>query len=126
MYFARGEYGTLQIDFLLTKNPLFKKVQNSFVITQHFLNKEIPFATVDGLLLLKLYALPSLYRQGNFARVGIYENDIATLIQAFSPNLPELTKELQKHLEENDIQEIENILFDIQKRIDRFQKGADE
>jgi hypothetical protein len=35
---------------------------------------------VEGLILLKLYALPSLYRQGNFAKVGIYENDVATLL----------------------------------------------
>jgi hypothetical protein len=37
-----------------------------------------------GLLLLKLYALPSLYREGNFARVGLYENDVATLLSYFA------------------------------------------
>jgi hypothetical protein len=124
MYFVRGEYGELQIDILLTKNPLFKKVQDNYTVTRHFLDRDIPLATVEGLLLLKLYALPSLYRQGNFARVGIYENDIATLIHKYEPDIPLLTKELSSHVSANDLTEIENILFEIQQRIERFRATA--
>jgi predicted nucleotidyltransferase len=124
MYFVRGEYGSLQIDILLTKNPLFKKVQQKYTIVQHFLNQDIPFATVDGLLLLKLYALPSLYRQGNFVRVGIYENDIATLMHYYSPDMPKLMKEISSYVSKSDIVEITNIVSDIEQRIKRFQKGA--
>jgi len=85
-FFARGRYGELMLDVLLTRNPLFETVQRKYATKQHFVEQEIPCATVEGLLLLKLYALPSLYRLGDFARVGIYENDIATLIhyQIFS------------------------------------------
>ncbi len=61
--FVRAKYGELQIDILLTQNPLFKKVYDSLSATQQFLDRNIPLATVEGLLLLKLYALPSLYRQ---------------------------------------------------------------
>jgi hypothetical protein len=124
MYFVRGEYGELQIDILLTKNPLFEKVQNKYAVNRHFLEQDIPFATVEGLLLLKLYALPSLYRQGNFARVGIYENDIATLIYEYKPDLSLITNELSTYVNDSDFTEIENIISEIQQRIDRFQKGS--
>ncbi len=124
MYFVRGEYGELQIDILLTKNPLFKQVQNKYSVTRHILDRDIPLATVEGLLLLKLYALPSLYRQGNFARVGIYENDIATLIHDYKPNIPLLMKELSSYVNDHDLVEIENIISEIQQRIERFRKGS--
>ena len=72
--------------------------------------------------MLKLYALPSLYRQGNFARVGLYENDIATLMHDYQLDLPPLFSELSKHLSESDMIELQNIVADIQKRIQRFKK----
>ena len=81
--FARGTFATLQIDFLLTRNPFFAMVQRRYATIKPFRERDIPCATVEGLLLLKLYALPSLYRQGNFARVGLYENDIATLMHDY-------------------------------------------
>jgi len=120
MYFVRAKYGELDIDILLTNNPLFKKVHNKYSQDQQFLDRNIPIATVDGLLLLKLYALPSLYRQGNFARVGIYENDIATLIHDYKPDVNSLLFELSNFVSESDLAEIKNILADIQKRIKRF------
>lgn len=126
MYFVRGEYGELQIDILLTKNPLFKKVQREHTVKQQFLDRDIPLATVDGLLLLKLYAVPSLYRQGNFARVGIYENDIATLIHYYKPDVVKLLEEISSYVGESDFLEIENVVSDIQQRIKRFQKGSSE
>jgi len=124
IYFARADYGGLQIDVLLTQNPLFKKVQNKYSKVQQFLDRAIPIATVEGLLLLKLYALPSLYRQGNFARVGIYENDVATLLHYYQPDVSILLKELSKYSNANDLSEIKNIINDMQNRIDRFKKES--
>jgi hypothetical protein len=123
VYFVRANYGELQIDILLTQNPLFKKVQGKYSKVERFLDRNIPIASVEGLLLLKLYALPSLYRQGNFARVGIYENDIATLLHDYQTDLRPLMKELAKHLGENDIVEIKSIVTDIQNRIKRFKRN---
>ncbi len=124
LYFVRAEYAGLQIDVLLTKNPLFKKVQSKYSTVQRFLDRDIPMATVEGLLLLKLYALPSLYRQGSFSRVGIYENDVATLLHDHQPNLPALLAELSKYVNETDLAEIRSIVTDIQKRIDRFKNES--
>ncbi len=121
--FARGRFGELQIDILLTHNRLFEKTQNRYATTQHFVEQQIPCATVEGLLLLKLYALPSLYRQGNFARVGIYENDIATLMYSYRPEIEPLLKELAQYLGEPDIIAVREIVFEISQRIDRFGKG---
>lgn len=72
------------------------------------------------MLLLKLYALPSLYRQGDFVRVGIYENDIATLIFSYRPDLEPLFNELAHHLSETDVTAVREIVSEIEQRIDRF------
>jgi len=83
--FARGKFGDLQVDLLLTNNALFDEVRKRYTTTRQFVEQDIPCATVEGLILLKIYELPSLYRQGEFARVGLYENDVATLLQAHRP-----------------------------------------
>jgi hypothetical protein len=119
-YFARGKFGELQIDVLLTKNPLFAKVEKYYTTTRQFMDRKIRCATVEGLILLKLFSLPSLYRQGSFGRVGIYENDIATLMNAFSPGMESLFAELGKHLNATDMAEVRKIIADIEGRIQRF------
>jgi hypothetical protein len=126
MYFVRASYNALQIDILLTQNPLFKKVHNHYSKVEKFLDRNIPLATVEGLLLLKLYALPSLYRQGNFARVGIYENDIATLLHDYQPNMSPLLSELSQYVNESDLAEIKVVVTDIQNRIKRFKNESSE
>lgn len=122
--FARSMYGELQIDILLTQNPLFKKVHEKYSKVQHFLDRDIPLATVEGLLLLKLYALPSLYRQGNFARVGLYENDIATLLHDYQSDMVILLDELSRYVNDSDWVELKGIVTDIQNRIQRFNKES--
>jgi hypothetical protein len=81
-------------------------------------------ATVEGLVPLKLYALPSLYRQGNFAKVGIYENDIATLLHYYQPDTNVLLREISKYVTEADFKEIKSIVSDIEKRIERFKNES--
>jgi hypothetical protein len=124
MYFVRANYNELEVDVLLTLNPLFKKVHSEYSKVQRFLDRDIPLATVEGLLLLKLYALPSLYRQGNFARVGINENDVATLLHYYPPDMSSLLSELSKYVNENDFAEINGIVSDIQNRIKRFKSES--
>jgi hypothetical protein len=123
--FARGQLNELQIDLLLTRNPLFDKVRREYATTRPFVEQTIPCATVEGLLLLKLYALPSLYRQGSFARVGIYENDIATLMQLYQPALTPLFAELSQHLSATDLKEVREIVVEIEQRIARFHQRTE-
>ena len=120
--FARGKFGDLKVDVLLTSNVLFDEVRKRYTTRQQFVEQEIPCATVEGLVLLKLYALPSLYRQGNFARVGLYENDVATLLQAHNPTVDSLLDELSHFLNESDFVLVKQITSEIQERISRFEK----
>ncbi len=124
MYFARGRFETLQIDILLTRNPLFDEVERNYSTFMQLMERNIRCATVEGLLLLKLYALPLLYRQGNFTLVGLYENDIATLIHDYQPSIAPILGVLEKYLGAADMQEVRGILAEIQERIERFRKSS--
>jgi hypothetical protein len=122
--FARGKFGDLKVDVLLTSNPLFDEVRKSYTTTRRFVEQDIPCATVEGLILLKLYALPSLYRQGNFTRVGLYENDVATLLHAHNPPIEPLLEELSRYLSESDLSQVRQIVSEIQQRLSRFEKAG--
>src|SRR6266853_5774197 len=52
--FIRGKFDELQIDLLLAENPLFARVQQDYSARQQFLERTIPCATVEGLIILKL------------------------------------------------------------------------
>ena len=118
--FARGEFEGLQVDILLTRNRLFAEVRRKHVTKQKLMEREISTATVEGLLLLKLYALPALYRQGNFAKVGLYENDVATLMHYYRPAMAPLFETLERMLGEGDVAELREIVKEIEQRLARF------
>lgn len=120
--FVRGKYEDLQIDILLTENKLFKLVQEQYATQREFENQVIPCASVEGLLLLKFFALPSLYRQGNFDRVSIYENDITQLALNYSVDFSKTLSILKKYLLASDIKELKETAVDIQARIKRFHR----
>lgn len=120
--FARSKFGDLRVDVLLTSNPLFDEVRKRFTTTKRFVEQEIPCATVEGLILLKLYALPSLYRQGNFTRVALFENDIATLMHVHNPSAEPLVDELTTYLNDSDMTHVKQIVEEIQQRIRRFER----
>lgn len=119
--FARGAFAALRVDILLTSNALFNEVRKRYSSKQQFVEEEIPCATVEGLVLLKLYALPSLYRQGNFVRVGLSENDVATLLQAHHPPVDSLLAELARFLNESDWMQVKQIISEIQELEEAWQ-----
>jgi hypothetical protein len=98
-----------------------------------FLDRDIRCATVEGLILLKLFALPSLYRQacpepcrrGSFERVGIYENDLSVLIYNFHPDLEPLMDELGAFMNDTDMAEARQIISDVEARIRKFRKASE-
>lgn len=118
-YFARGTYQGLQLDLLLTENPLFAHVQQAHSEPQPFFERTITTATVHGLILLKLYALPSLYRQGDFARIGLYENDIATLMFYHRPDMAALLDELAVFVSGQDRAALDELVTDLTRRVNR-------
>jgi hypothetical protein len=119
--FARGTFDSiLQVDVLLTNNSLFKLISDRYVTERQFGDRIIRCASVEGLLLLKFFALPSLYRQGQFNKVTIYENDITQLLLNYSVNLSEILKILSNHVISTDLQELQTTANDIQHRIQRL------
>lgn len=115
--FARAEFGTLQVDILLADHALFELVRQRHARLERFVERDIVCATVEGLLLLKLFALPSLYRQGRFSRVEDYEHDIAVLLREHRPDMEAIFSELAGHLSAGDLAEVRRIVADIEKRI---------
>lgn len=127
--FAHTWLGGLRVDLLFTNNELVQNVHREYVVKQEFADRQIPCASVEGLLLLKLFALPSLYQQRRFDRVTTDEKDIADLIERYSPSLQPMLAELTKHMLPTDIAELHKIVDEIQAHIaksrDRF-SGGDE
>ena len=117
--FARASFAGLQIDLRLTSNPLFAGVRRRHASRQRFLEREIPCATPEGLVLLKLYALPSLYRQGNVARAALYETDVLTLMSGQGVDPEPLLAELEPHVSASDLKALRQIVAEIRQRLER-------
>jgi len=78
--FCRAQFENIQIDLLLTKNKVFKYVLQYCGSTTSYADAtNIAIASPKGLIILKLYALSSLYRQGKFDRATLDESDITQL-----------------------------------------------
>jgi len=121
-FFIWGRFRSVRVDVLLTANALFAEAQQCFGTTHRFAELDVPTATPEGLVLLKLYAMPSLYRQGQFDRVSVYEADIASLTQRHRCDVAPLLQRLEPHLLDSDLRELRGIVRDIQARIARFEQ----
>jgi hypothetical protein len=117
--FARGWFGHLRVAFLFTEDKLFEKVRRRYTTTKRFVERDVQCATVEGLLLMKLAALPDKYRLAHFDRVRAYEKDVADLIERFSPTTAPLFEELAQHMLASDVAEVRRIVADIEDRIAR-------
>ena len=53
--FVRGKFETLQIDLLLTNNPLFDRIQKEYATESIFGTRTIRCVTVEGILILKFF-----------------------------------------------------------------------
>ena len=119
-WFAKGAFRGLRVDLLFSKNPLFQQVLENRATVHSFRELEVPCATADGLVLLKLFALPSLYRQGQIQRANLYEADLAALLFATRIDTEPLLQELSRHVSASDLRELRQILAEIEQRRTRF------
>ena len=125
-FFATARFGSLRIDYLAAEHPLFATVSRSFAEEREFeflsARRKLQCATPEGLLLLKLYALPSLYRQGQIGRARIYESDIGSLLTAFPAlEVEKLLDLLAAHgVSASDIAELRHIVGEQRPRPRRF------
>ena len=122
-FFARGKFKSIQVDLMLTKNPLFKIVAEKFAARHPFEELSVPTATVEGMILLKLFALPSLYRQFDWERIHVYEGDVKTLLALHKPATEPLFALLAKHVQPTDLTELKKIVSEEQQRITKVERG---
>lgn len=119
---VRAQFRSVPVDVLLTTDPVFKLVSKKYASIQRFEDAEVTCATVEGLLLLKLYSLPSLYRQGFMQRAALYENDILMLLQNHNCDMQLILVELEPFVEAGALTELRNIVSEIQSRIARMER----
>jgi hypothetical protein len=121
-FFARGKFKSIQVDLLLTKNPLFKIVAEKFATQHPFDELAVPTATIEGMILLKLFALPSLYRQFDWERIHVYEGDVKTLLALHRPAMEQLFTLLEPHIPPTDLKELKKIVSEEQQRIAKAER----
>ena len=121
--FVRGSFRTLQVDLLLTSNPLFQTVQERFATKHRFAELEVPAVSVEGLIVLKLYALPSLFRQLDWDRVYVYESDIKQLLARYQPDVEPLLALLKPHVLPSDLGEMRKLIDEERERRSRASKS---
>jgi hypothetical protein len=121
--FAHADYEGLKVGSWLSQNKLFKLIQKSYTNPIKFGEHSVITATPEGLVILKLYALPSLYRQGQFDRAALYETDILQLAFNYKLTFELLLKVVRPNLIESDMEELGEIVGDIQRRILRMERN---
>ncbi len=124
--FAAATYAGLDVDLLLSTNPFFDHVRHAHATVRPFAEREIPCATPEGLFLLKLYALPSLYRQGRLPRAALYEADLLALLVAFPLPKGALLEELAPFVSPTYLGELTKLVGEISERISGHRFGAGE
>lgn len=120
--FGRGKFRSLRVDLLFTANPLFRLVGEKYATVHPFAELDVRCATVEGLVLLKLYALPSLYRQGDGQKIGLYENDIFMMCQRNRPDTRAILETLKPFVDADAHGELCGIMADIDRRIARVDR----
>lgn len=125
--FGRSTFGELQVDLLFADNEPFRTVSQHYVGERKFAERMVPCATEIGMLVMKLFALPALYRQAQFDRVDIYRGDLAGLIRRGAKPSATTWELLSQNLIDSDVEELRRIVTEIEAQITRessaFGKG---
>jgi len=117
--FIFAEYAGLRVDVLLTNNKLFDLVLKEHSSVINFQGREIRAATPLGLVGLKLFALPSLYRQGQIERAAIYETDIFQLLNSCGVNTDAALSLVKPHVSYSDYVELSNVISELIEKMQR-------
>lgn len=118
--FAKVDYQGQRVDILLAEHPIFAHVMEHHAARGRFGDREVDTASRTGLLLLKLYALPSLYRQASWQRAALYEGDIRLLRESGEVDEDALADELSPFVAPHDMAELRKVLAETRPRR-RFQ-----
>jgi len=125
-WFGTGDCGPLRVDLLFTGNPFFAEVARRHSEPRQFLKTTLQCASPEGIVLLKLYALPSLYRQGQIERADLYETDILQLLRLTPVSDEALLDQLEAHLSTTDLKALGEVLRDVRDRLGRVRRFDEE
>lgn len=117
--FVRSDFHGITVDILFTKNKLFDLVRRRHTTRIAYGARTVTCATPEGLLLMKLYALPSLYRQQRWEKVRLYEGDVRALVETAAPPREAVVTALRPHMLASDVRELEAILDDVDRAVAR-------
>lgn len=119
--FAYGKFrDELRVDVLFAEHPVFDLVATQFSAPMQYQIGSLRTATIEGLILLKLFALPSLYRNFDHDRIAIYEADIMQLLARSRRDDNFFLELLAPHILETDRRELARILGDVRTRLARI------
>jgi len=116
---ASGTSGPLRVNLYFTTNSLFALVSEGHSEMRSFFRNRLRCATPHGIILLKLFTLPLLYRQGNLDRAALHETDILLLLHHTPIPSETLLNTLTTHMPDSDINTLREVLDDIQTRLTR-------
>lgn len=119
-YSAHGTFADVGVDILLSGNPFFAYVKQRHAEATRIAESLIACVTVEGLILLKLHALPRLFDRGDFLGVGMNETDVSALVFIYRPNMDELLGQLGGFLGARDLQTVRDGVDNIERLIERF------
>ncbi len=116
--FANCEtFDGLKVDFLFTDNQIFNYVKKAFSQERTYREGSFFIATVEGLVLMKLYAWADLQFNGRLfndkyllTKSLRYKNDIEVLLLNYEINLTPLKKILKKNLEASKYELVEDLI----------------
>ena len=116
--FANCEtFDGLKVDFLFTENAIFNYVKKGFSQKRNYREGTFYIATVEGLVLMKLYAWADLRFNGQLFNDKFlltkslrYKNDIEVLMLNYEVNLIPLKKILEKNLEASKFGLVEDLI----------------
>ncbi|MGI8927026.1 MAG: hypothetical protein ACR2HN_10320 [Tepidiformaceae bacterium] len=103
-----------------------REFRKRYVASGRFAGRpEAVCATPEGLVYLKLFALPSLSRRGENARAALYETDIRLLLSAHDIDTDSLLAVLQTDMLASDVSVLRGLVLETRSRIgeNRFAPG---
>ncbi len=107
----------LKVDFLFTDNAIFNYVKKAFCQKRDYQEGSFYIATVEGLVLMKLYAWADLRFNGSLfddkyllTKSLRYKNDIEVLLLNYEIDLVPLERILKKNLDASKFGLVENLI----------------
>ncbi len=115
--FCQASFGCVNVDFLYSRHRLFQEVAVNYCTVRHISGHLIKCATPTGLVILKLFAIPSLLYQFREGKIRQYESDIEGMIETCEVPDDEVLALLQKHLKPGELLAVKTVLTDLRARI---------